>query len=182
MGTIERDQRRHDAEFRRDLARHMERGFADANHRRQGRAPRRLESGVVETGDDERVCVARLADLIDETWNGERLVEIALYAGRAEVGIDGGDFDAGRGGGLGGGPDLQRHRARGVGVDDVNAHGSTLPENGAPEWYSSSRGAKRRGDPEVEGRPVFPWIASLALAMTASPTKSAPQDRGPNCS
>jgi hypothetical protein len=24
---------------------------------------------------------------------------------------------------------------------------------------------------------VFPWIASLALAMTARPTKSVPQDR-----
>ena len=76
------------------------------------------------------------------------------------------DFDAGRGGGLGGGPDLQRHRAGGVGIDDVNAHRLALPEDGALEWNSSSRGAKRRGDPEVEGGRTFPWIASLALVMT----------------
>ena len=65
---------------------------------------------------------ARLADLLDEARNGERLVEIALDAGRPKIGIDGGDFDAGRGRGLGGGADLQRHRARGVGIDDVDVH------------------------------------------------------------
>ena len=62
----------------------MERGFADANDWRRGRASRRLEPGVVETGDDEGVRVARLADLLDEAWNGEGLVEIALDAGRPD--------------------------------------------------------------------------------------------------
>ena len=53
------------------------------------RAPRRLEFGVVETGDDERVGVACLVDLLDEAWNREGLVEIALDAGRTEIRIDG---------------------------------------------------------------------------------------------
>ena len=77
-------ERRHDAEFRRDQARHVERGFADANDWRRRRASRRLEPGIVETGDDEGVRVARLADLLDQARNGERLVEIALDAGRPD--------------------------------------------------------------------------------------------------
>ena len=52
-----------------------------------GRASRRLEPGVVETGDDEGVRVARLADLLDQARNGEGLVEIALDAGRPIVGL-----------------------------------------------------------------------------------------------
>ena len=67
----------------------MKRGFADANDRRSRRASRRLKPGVVEAGDDEGVRVARLADLLDQARNGEGLVEIALDAGRPEVGIDG---------------------------------------------------------------------------------------------
>ena len=61
----------------------MERGLADANDRRLRRASRRVKSGVVETGDDEGVGVASLADLLDQTRNRERLVEIAFDAGAA---------------------------------------------------------------------------------------------------
>jgi hypothetical protein len=54
----------------------------------------------------------------------------------------------------------------------ANSEPSVMPifiDGGAPEIRavcnrfespSSSRGAKRRGDPEIVGRPVFPWIAS----------------------
>ena len=86
---IERGERGHDAELRGDEARHVKRGLADADDRGRGRASRRLESGVVETGDDESVRVGRLADLLDQARNREGLVEIALDAGRPELGIDG---------------------------------------------------------------------------------------------
>ena len=105
----------------------MERGFADADHRRGRCAARGLEPGVVEAGDDEGVGVARLADLVDEAWNRERLIEIALDAGRPKVWIDRCDFDAGRSGGLGGGADLQRHRAGGVRIDGVDMHAPGAP-------------------------------------------------------
>ena len=73
----------------------MERGLADPNHRRGRRASRCIKSGVVEAGDDEGVRACRLANLLDEPRNGENLVEIALDAGRPEVGIDGADLDTG---------------------------------------------------------------------------------------
>ena len=41
----------------------MERRLADADDGRLRRAARRLEPGVVETGDDESVDVSRLGDL-----------------------------------------------------------------------------------------------------------------------
>ena len=59
-------ERGHDAEFRGDETCHVKGGFADANDWSQGRASRRLEPGIVETGDDEGVRVARLADLLDQ--------------------------------------------------------------------------------------------------------------------
>lgn len=73
----------------------MKRGLADPEDRSFGRASRRVEAGVVETGDDEGVGVAGLADLLDQPWNRERLVEIAFDAGRAEIGVDSGDLDPG---------------------------------------------------------------------------------------
>ena len=93
--------------FSGDQARHVERRLADADHRRSGDAARGVEPGVVETGDDEGVS-ARAPWPISARSPGtrKRFVEIALDAGRTEVGIDGADLDAGRGGGLRGGADL----------------------------------------------------------------------------
>ena len=114
----------------------MKRGLADPDDRSFRRASRRVEAGVVETGDDEGVGVAGLADLLDQPWNRECLVEIAFDAGRAEIGVDGADLDPGRSGSLGRGADLEGHRAGGVGIDDVDAHAVAPrfgPEIAAPE-------------------------------------------------
>ena len=51
-------------------------------------------------------ALARLADLLDQPRNRERLVVIALDAGRPKIGIDGGDLDARRGRGPGRRADL----------------------------------------------------------------------------
>ena len=45
-------ERRHHGKARRDQARHVEAGFADADHRRFRRGARGVEAGVVEAGDD----------------------------------------------------------------------------------------------------------------------------------
>ena len=72
----------------------MEGGLANANDRRLRRASRRVKSGVVETGDDEGVGAASLGDLLDQTRNRERLVEIAFNARGPEIGISRCDLDA----------------------------------------------------------------------------------------
>src|ERR1700722_20577541 len=100
----------------------MEGGLADANHRRGRGASRCIKSSVVEAGDDEGVRACGLANLRYEPRNRENLVEIALDAGRPEVGIDGADLDTWGGGGLGRGADLHRHRVGGVRIDDTDAH------------------------------------------------------------
>ena len=84
----------------------MERGFANADDRRGRRASRSIETGIVETGDDEGVGAARLADLLDQPRNRERLVVIALDAGRTKIGIDRRDLDPGRSRGPGRRADL----------------------------------------------------------------------------
>src|ERR1700727_3386604 len=98
----------------------MESGLADANHRRSRGASRCIKSSVVEAGDDERLRACVLANLRDQPRNRENLVEIALDAGRPEVGIDGADLDTWGGGGLGRGADLHRHRGGGVRMDDTD--------------------------------------------------------------
>ncbi len=57
-------------------------------------ATRRLERGVVETGDDEGVEAFGLAfdDFLDHARRGEGFVEIALDRGRAAGGIDRADL------------------------------------------------------------------------------------------
>ena len=74
-------------------------------------------------------ALARLADLLDEARNRERLVEIAFDAGRPEIGIDRCDLDARRSCGLGRRADLLRHRAGGVRIDDVDTHALKAPQS-----------------------------------------------------
>ena len=54
--------------------------------RRARRAARRLQPGVVETGDDEGVEAFGRAfdDFLEQARRGKRLVEIALDRGRAD--------------------------------------------------------------------------------------------------
>src|SRR5262245_46810548 len=54
---------------------------------------------IVETGDDEGVGVAALADLFEKARQRIHLVEIALDTGRAIGWVGGQDLDAGRSGG-----------------------------------------------------------------------------------
>ena len=73
-------QRGHHAEPAGDQRRQVIGGLADADHRRPGQRPRRVEAGVVEAGDDVRVGARRLAlaDFGEQARQAERPVEEAL--------------------------------------------------------------------------------------------------------
>ena len=85
-----------DTELVRDQARNVECRLTNADDGHIGDTACRLEARIVETGDDEGVGAAALADLFEKAGQRKRLIEIALDAGRAIGRVGGQDLDAGR--------------------------------------------------------------------------------------
>ena len=87
-------------------------------------APRRLEAGVIETGNDVsgNPCRVAFGDFGQQPGHRKHLVIVTLDGNRPIRRIDGDNLGS-RGRGSAAGPaDLCRHGGGGVRVDDQNAH------------------------------------------------------------
>jgi hypothetical protein len=108
----------------RDEARHVHRGFRDADHRPARDLARGEQTRIAEAGDHIAVETLGLTfpDLVDDADGTERLVVVILDRCRSHRGARGHDLGARRG-------DFTRGRADGVGhglcrvrVDHLDAH------------------------------------------------------------
>ena len=83
---------RDDDEPVRHQARGLQGGFGHSDDRAGGDLAGGRHAGVTEAGDDESVGVVLvLADLLEHTDGGDRLLGVAFDAGHADRGVDAGD-------------------------------------------------------------------------------------------
>jgi hypothetical protein len=149
-------ERRDDGEAAGDDPGHVHRGLGDPEHRPARDAARGVDPGIVEAGDDVAVEPRRLtlAHLVEQARDGERLVVVAFDAGRPHDRGGRRDLGAEVRDGTRSRVDLCRHRARGVRVDDENAHATR-----SPTWLRASSLARTDGATGTwqPDRPATDW-------------------------